>query len=306
MSNKYFSITYLDVCDGNLEEGSLRCDCNVSVKKKSDSKLGTRVEIKNLNSFRFIEKAIAYEIDRQIESVVAGGKIIQETRLYDPDKNKTYTMRIKEDADDYRYFPDPDLLPIRLDQSYIENLRRQVPELPVAKKNRFQKDFGLSDDDATLLTSERNLADYFESVGQKSKNYKASASWIMVEFLRELKDRKFEINQSPISSDRLAELIRLIDSGSISGKIAKKIFEEMWTNPGTAVEIQQTLGLVQISDTSAIEKIVADVLAEFPDQVAEYKSGKTKVIGFFVGQIMKRSKGQASPDIVNSILMKRL
>ncbi len=299
-------VTYLDVCDGNLEEGSLRCDCNVSVKRKSDSKLGTRVEIKNLNSFRFIEKAIGYEIDRQIESISSGGKITQETRLYDPDKNRTYTMRVKEDADDYRYFPDPDLLPIRLAPDFIEQIKKQVPELPVAKRTRFQKQFGINEEDATLLTSERTLANFFEAVGEKSKNYKSSANWIMVELLRELKDRKLAIDQSPISAERLAELILLIDSGATNGKIAKRIFEEMWTNPNPPSHIQNSLGLVQISDTSAIEKIVEEVLAEFPNQVVEYKSGKTKVIGFFVGQIMKRSKGQASPDVVNTILLKKL
>lgn len=299
-------VTYLDVCDGNLEEGSLRCDCNVSVKRKDAKEFGTRVEIKNLNSFRFIEKAVSYEIDRQIEVVSSGGKIIQETRLYDADKNKTYTMRVKEDADDYRYFPDPDLLPITIDPLQIAAFKKELPELPYFKRERFISSFGFNESDAQLLTSEKSLADYFEKVGKLSGNPKSAANWIMVELLRELKDRKISLENSPINEERLAELIKLIDQGKISGKIAKAVFLEMLTNAALPSDIVEEKGLQQVTDTGAIEKIIDQVLADNPSQVAEYKSGKEKMIGFFVGQIMRLSKGQASPEVVNQILMKKL
>ncbi len=299
-------VTYLEVCDGNLEEGSLRCDCNVSVKRKDAKEFGTRVEIKNLNSFRFIEKAVSYEIDRQIEVVSNGGKIIQETRLYDSDKNKTYTMRIKEDADDYRYFPDPDLLPITIDAAQIAAFRKEIPELPFFKKERFITSFGLNESDAQLLTSEKPIADYFEKAGALSGNPKSAANWIMVELLRELKDRKISLGNSPINEARLAELIQLIDQGKISGKIAKTIFIDMFTNTASPAEIVDKNGLQQVTDSSAIEKIIDQVLSDNPSQVAEYKAGKEKVIGFLVGQIMRLSKGQASPEVVNSVLLKKL
>ena len=299
-------VTYLEVCDGNLEEGSLRCDCNVSVKRKDAKEFGTRVEIKNLNSFRFIEKAVNFEIDRQIEVVSSGGKIIQETRLYDADKNRTYTMRIKEDADDYRYFPDPDLLPVILNPAQIAAFKKEIPELPYFKKERFMSSFGLNESDAQLLTSEKPLADYFEKVGRLSDNYKSAANWIMVELLRELKERKISLENSPINEARLAELIQLIDAGKISGKIAKTVFLEMLTNTASPLEIVEKKGLQQVTDTGAIEKIIDQVLGDNPSQVAEYKAGKEKVIGFLVGQIMRLSKGQASPDIVNQILIKKL
>ena len=299
-------VTYLDVCDGNLEEGSLRCDCNVSVKRKDAKAFGTRVEIKNLNSFRFIEKAVSYEIDRQIEVVSNGGKIIQETRLYDADKNKTYTMRVKEDADDYRYFPDPDLLPVTIDARQIEQFRKELPELPFFRKERFISTHGLNESDATLLTSERSLADFFEKTGKLCENFKSAANWIMNELLRELKDRKISLENSPITEARLADLIQLIDQGKISGKIAKTIFIEMFTDTNSATDIMNKKGLQQVTDSSAIEKIIDQVLSDNPSQVAEFKAGKEKVLGFLVGQIMRLSKGQASPEVVNSILLKKL
>lgn len=299
-------VTYLDVCDGNLEEGSLRCDCNVSVKRKETKTFGTRVEIKNLNSFRFIEKAVSYEIDRQIEVVSSGGKVIQETRLYDADKNKTYTMRVKEDADDYRYFPDPDLLPVIIDSAQISAFKNEIPELPFFRKERFMSNFGLNESDAQLLTSERSLADFFEKVGQLCGNYKSAASWIMIELLRELKDRKISLENSPINEIRLAELIQLIDQGKISGKIAKTVFLDMFANLASPLEIVEKKGLHQVTDTGAIEKIIDQVLNDNQSQVAEFKAGKEKVIGFLVGQIMRLSKGQASPEVVNQILMKKL
>ena len=299
-------VRYLDVCDGNLEEGSLRCDCNVSVRRAGEKEFGTKVELKNLNSFRFVEKAVEYEIDRQIDEIEAGKKIVQETRLYDADKNRTYSMRTKEDAQDYRYFPDPDLLPIEISETQIETLRKNLPELPSARRDRFQNDLGLSEYDAQLLTTERELADYFESVGKISKNPKSAANWITTELMRELNSSKVDITKSPISPAQLAELIQLIDNNTISGKIAKSVFAEMWASKKNAADIVKEKGLSQVTDTGVIEKMIDEVLAANPSQVAEYRSGKTKVFGFFVGAAMKASKGQANPDLVNQILKKKL
>lgn len=299
-------VRYLDVCDGNLEEGSLRCDCNVSVRKIGAPQFGTKVEIKNINSFRFIEKAIEFEIDRQIDQVERGEKISQETRLYDPDKNRTFSMRMKEDAQDYRYFPDPDLLPIIVTPQMIEKLRAELPELPVARSQRFQKVHGLPEYDAEVLTTEIELAQFYENTAKISGNFKASSNWIMTELLRELKDAKKEINQSPIQPQELGELIRLIDTGSISGKIAKTVFAEMWASGKKPEQIVKEKNLVQITDTSAIEKIVDEVLAASPEEVAAFKGGKTKLMGFFVGAVMKASKGQASPELVNKVLGTKL
>lgn len=298
-------VRYLDVCDGNLEEGSLRCDCNVSVRKPGNP-LGTKVELKNLNSFRFVEKAIEYEIDRQIDEIEAGKKIIQETRLYDPDKNRTFSMRAKEDAQDYRYFPDPDILPITFANDEIEKIKKTLPELPSEKQARFQKDLGLSEYDAEILTDERELADYFEVVGKLCGNPKLAANWIMSELLRELNNNKVSITKSPLSAEALAGLLKLVDNSTISGKIAKTVFAEMWTTSKPADEIIREKGLAQVSDSSVIEKMVDDILAANPSQVAEYRSGKTKVFGFFVGAAMKATKGQANPDVVNQILKQKL
>ncbi len=299
-------VKYLEVCDGNLEEGSLRCDCNVSVRKAGATEFGTRVEIKNLNSFRFIEKAIDYEIDRQIDLVESGQAVQQETRLYDPDKNRTFTMRTKEDAEDYRYFADPDLLPLYCSAEMVQKYRSQMTELPVAKFERFIHQLQLSANDAEILTAEKNVAIYFEQVGQICGNYKSAANWVMVELMRELNENKIKIEDSPIPASNLAELIQLIDQGKISGKIAKSVFSDMWSTKKRAADIVTEKGLSQVTDTAAIEKIVSEVLAAYPAQVAEYKSGKTKVIGFLVGAIMKASKGQASPDLANEILKRKL
>lgn len=299
-------VRYLDVCDGNLEEGSLRCDCNVSVRKIGTEKFGTKVEIKNINSFRFVEKAIEYEIDRQIEDIHAGKKIVQETRLYDPDKNRTFTMRTKEDAQDYRYFPDPDLLPVLVSDSEIEILRKQLPELPLARAERFQNTLGLPKYDAFVLTSERELADYFETVGKVCGNYKAASNWVMVELLRELNNNKLQITESPIKAESLGQLITLIDKGTISGKIAKTVFLEMWKSGHEPETIVKEKGLTQVSDTGAIEKMIDEVLAANASQVTDYRGGRTKLFGFFVGAAMKASKGQANPDLVNEILKKKL
>lgn len=299
-------VRYLDVCDGNLEEGSMRCDCNVSVRKVGESKLGTKVEIKNINSFRFVEKAIEYEIDRQIDEVEQGKKIIQETRLYDPDKNRTFSMRAKEDAQDYRYFPDPDLLPVIVTAEQIAKIKTTLPELPLARAARFQNQLGLSAYDASVLTQEKDLADYFEQAGKASNNYKLTANWIMTDLVRELNTHHTSILNSPISANHLAELITLIESGQISGKIAKTVFLEMWSSKKTASDIIKEKGLVQVNDTEAIEKMIDEVLQQNQAQVLEYRSGKTKVYGFFVGAVMKASKGQANPDVLNQILKQKL
>lgn len=299
-------LKYLDVCDGNLEEGSLRCDCNVSVKKPEEIQLGTKVEIKNINSFRFIEKAIDYEIDRQIDALEAKQIIIQETRLYDPDKNRTFSMRTKEDAQDYRYFPDPDLLPLVISEEVINKIKSELPELPLQRLNRFISDHGLSATDAQVLTQEKEVADYYELTATISKNFKASANWIMTEVMRELKASEQNISRAPITPQSLGKLILLIDKGTISGKIAKMVFTEMWTSQKSAEEIIKEKGLIQITDNTVIEKIILGVLENNPQQVADYKSGKVKVLGFLVGAAMKASQGQASPELVNKILIEKL
>lgn len=299
-------VRYLDVCDGNLEEGSLRCDCNVSVRKQGEARLGTKVEIKNINSFRFIEKAIEYEIERQIDAIEMGQKIIQETRLWDPDKNRTFSMRTKEDAEDYRYFPDPDLLPLILDDQWIAKIKATLPELPSARRQRFISDYALPAYDADVLTAEKEMADYFEAAGKLCGNYKAVSNWVMTELSRELKESKIEIQNSPVTPNHLAKLIGMIDGQQISGKIAKTVFQEMWKSGQDPESLVKTLGLVQISDESAIVKIIEEVMLANEGQVAEYRAGKVKVFGFFVGAVMKASKGQANPDAVNKLLKEKL
>jgi aspartyl-tRNA(Asn)/glutamyl-tRNA(Gln) amidotransferase subunit B len=299
-------LRYLDVCDGNLEEGSLRCDCNVSVRKRGAEKFGTKVEIKNINSFRFIEKAIEYEIHRQIDCIEGGEAIRQETRLYDPDKNRTFAMRSKEEAHDYRYFPDPDLLPCVVDEEWIERARASLPELPEARARRFTEGYKLPEYDARVLTHEKSLADYFERVAETSKNPKAASNWVMSELLRDLNESKRDVAQSPISPEALGQMIALIDSGAISGKIAKQVFAEMWATGKGPDAIVSEKGLAQITDSSAIEKIIDEVLAASPGQLGQYRSGKEKLFGFFVGQAMKATKGQASPELVNEILKAKL
>lgn len=300
-------VRYLDVCDGNLEEGSLRCDCNVSIRKTGESKLGTRVEIKNINSFRFVEKAIEFEIERQIDAVERGEKIIQETRLWDPDKNRTFTMRTKEEAEDYRYFPDPDLLPIIVTDAMIEYCRKKLPELPLARAKRFQLEHSLPEYDAIVLTAEKSLADFYEETAKESNNFKSSSNWIMTEVLRELNADNKTIALSPIKPAQLGRMIALIDKGVISGKMAKAVFQEMWASGKDPEAIVADKGLVQLSDPTAIEKIINEVLATNIQMVADHKSGKKKnLFGFFVGAVMKASKGQANPEMVNRILQEKL
>lgn len=299
-------LRYVEVCDGNLEEGSMRCDCNVSVRKKGDTKLGTRTELKNINSFKFIEKAIEYEIQRQIDCIEIGETIVQETRLYDSTKNKTFSMRSKEEAQDYRYFPDPDLLPLRLEESFVKSIRDAMPELPMQRYNRFKTEFGISESDAYVLTQERDLSDYYENVVKACGNAKMASNWVLSELLREFNDNKVEVKNSPITAVNLGDLVSLIDKGTISGKMAKQVFAEMWKTKKAPAILVKELGLEQISDDSAIIKIIDEVIAKNPDQVAQFKSGKDKVFGFFVGQVMKLSKGQANPDAVNKLLKEKL
>lgn len=300
-------VRYLDVCDGNLEEGSMRCDCNVSVRKVGAPEFGTKVEIKNINSFRFVEKAIEYEIERQIDAVERGDKIIQETRLWDPDKNRTFSMRAKEDAQDYRYFPDPDLLPVLVSDQMIEKFRRELPELPLARARRFQEEHALPEYDAHVLTTEKDWADFYEETARYSNNFKASSNWIMTELMRELKAAGKDIKDSPIRPSHLGKMIALIDKGTISGKIAKIVFQEMWDTGKDPEEVIREKGLVQITDPAAIEKLVEDVLAGHAQTVEDHRSGKKKnLFGFFVGAVMKASKGQANPDLVNKILQEKL
>ncbi len=300
-------VRYLGVCDGNLEEGSMRCDCNVSVRKVGVEKFGTRTELKNINSFRFVEKAIEYEIERQIDMLERGEKITQETRLWDPDKNKTFAMRTKEDAHDYRYFPDPDLKPLVVSEELIRRIRSELPELPIAKKTRFVSAHGLPEYDAEVLTSEKDLADYYEMTAKICLNHKAASNWIMTEVLRELNSNNLEVKASPVKAAQLGQLIALIDKGTISGKIAKVVFMEMWKTSKDPEVIVKEKGLIQISDPLTIEKIVDEVLAANAQQVEDHKSGKKKnLFGFFVGAVLKASKGQANPELVNEILQKKL
>jgi len=299
-------LRYLDVCDGNLEEGSLRCDCNISVRKTGDQKLGTKVEIKNINSFRFVEKALEYEIERQIDAVERNEKIIQETRLYDADKNRTFSMRKKENAQDYRYFPDPDLLPIILNEELILKYKNELPILPNQMLDKFQNEFGLPLYDADVLTSEKEVAAYFQETNKVCQNPKMVSNWIMTELIRELNETNTEIINCPIQPKDLGLLISLIDKGTISGKIAKTVFLEMWKTGVSPEKIIKEKNLVQISDPQAIHKIIEDVIAQNPQQVMDYRNGKVKLFGFFVGNIMKASNGQANPDLVNKILTEKL
>ncbi len=301
-------VRYLEICDGNMQEGSFRCDANVSVRPKGQKEFGTRAELKNLNSFRFIEKAINYEVERQIELIESGGKVVQETRLYDPDKHETRSLRAKEEANDYRYFPDPDLLPLDIERSFLEDVRKSLPELPDAKKHRFIEQYGLSAYDASVLTTSRAMGDYYESVVNAlgGKDAKLAANWVMGELSGALNKENREITDSPISATHLAEMLKRILDDTISGKIAKDVFEAMWAGEGDADAIIAKKGLKQITDTGAIEKIVDEVIAENPAQVEQYRAGKEALLGFFVGQIMKKTQGKANPGQVNALLKQKL
>jgi len=300
-------VRYLGISDGNMQEGSFRCDANVSVRPRGQQKLGTRTELKNLNSFRFVEKAINFEVQRQIELIEDGGSVIQETRLYDSDRDETRSMRSKEEANDYRYFPDPDLLPVSIEESFIASVRASLPELPDAKQQRFVSQYVLRSDDAAILTASRALADYFEAAVAVSKaDAQLVANWVLGDLAAALNREALEIEASKIAAAELAGLVDRIADNTISGKIGKEIFEAMWAGEGSADAIIEARGLRQITDSSAIEAVVDAVIAAHPGQAAEYRSGKHKLIGFFVGQVMQQTGGKANPAQVNAILKKRL
>jgi aspartyl-tRNA(Asn)/glutamyl-tRNA(Gln) amidotransferase subunit B len=307
MKKVHTLVRYLEICDGNMQEGSFRCDANVSVRRLGAEALGTRAEIKNLNSFRYVEKAILYEVSRQIELLESGGRVVQETRLYDADKGETRSMRTKEEANDYRYFPDPDLLPVVLTDEYIEEIRRGLPELPDEKALRFARDYALSEYDALVLTASRELAAYYEEVAREIPGEpKLAANWVMGELAASLNKDGLDIGSTPISSARLAALLRRIADQTISGKIAKEVFEAMWASGKEADAIIEAQGLKQITDTGAIERVIDEVMAKNPGQLADYRSGKDKLFGFFVGQVMKATGGKANPAELNKLLKAKL
>ncbi len=299
-------VRYLGISDGNMQEGSFRCDANVSVRPVGQAALGTRAELKNLNSFRFVERAINIEVERQIDILEDGGQIVQETRLYDSDRDETRSMRSKEEANDYRYFPDPDLLPVEIRDEDIAAARAALPELPDAKRRRLVDAYGLGDGDVAVLTASRELADYFETVAGAAGDAKLAANWVIGELSGALNSAGIGIGQSPVSAAALAGLLARIADETISGKIAKEVFEAMWAGEGDADEIIESRGLVQITDTGELERIVDQVIAECPEQVREYREGKTKVLGFLVGQVMKATQGKANPGQVNNILRGKL
>ncbi|MGW8229199.1 MAG: Asp-tRNA(Asn)/Glu-tRNA(Gln) amidotransferase subunit GatB [Gammaproteobacteria bacterium] len=299
-------VRYLEISDGNMQEGSFRCDANVSVRPKGQQEFGTRAELKNINSFRFVERAIEFEVERQIELLEAGGEVVQETRLFDANKGETRSMRSKEEAMDYRYFPDPDLLPVEIDTTHIDAVRQTLPELPDAKRARFVRDYGLSDYDAGFLTASRDMADYYEDVARDSAEAKLAANWVMGELSSYLNKEDKEIKDSPVTANMLAGMIKRIKDNTISGKIAKEVFDAMWQEQVNADAIIESKGLKQITDSGAIESLVDEVIANNPQQVEQFKAGKDKVLGFFVGQIMKATQGKANPAQVNELLIKKL
>ena len=308
MKKMHTLVRYLEICDGNMQEGSFRCDANVSVRPRGQEKFGTRAEIKNLNSFRFVEKAIHYEVARQIELLESGGKVVQETRLYDSDKDETRSMRSKEEANDYRYFPDPDLLPVEIDEEFIETVRGTLPELPDEKAARFAEQLGLSVYDAGVLSASRELGAYFEAVVAEigAPHAKLAANWVMGELSSALNRDNVEIAVSRVSPERLSGLLARIVDATISGKIAKDVFEALWSSGKTADDIIEAQGLKQITDSGAIEGVIDSVIAASPKQLADYRAGKDKLFGFFVGQVMKATGGKANPAQLNDLLKAKL
>lgn len=303
-------IRYLDISDGNMAEGSMRCDCNVSIRPVGSDRLGTRTEIKNVNSFRFVEKAIESEIARQIEVLEDGGRIVQETRLYDPDRNETRPMRSKEEANDYRYFPDPDLLPVVLTPEFVEACQQALPELPAARKARYVSAYGITTYDASVLAADRDIADYFAAVAERSGHGKLAANWVMGSVMAELNQGNLSLQDFPITADRLAALIERLADETLNSKTAKTVFEAMLQTDASVDELIQTLGLVQVTDTGAIERMVDAIIAAHPDQVQNYRQApeekRAKMLGFFVGQVMKHSQGKANPKAVNEVLLAKL
>ena len=299
-------VRWIGISDGNMQEGSFRMDANVSVRPRGQAQFGTRTEIKNINSFRFLERAIQFEVERQIAVLEGGGQVVQETRLYDPGRDETRPMRTKEEANDYRYFPDPDLLPLEIDAAFIADATADLPELPDAKRERFHTGFDLSEYDASLLTSSREQAEYFEAVAQESGAPKLAANWILGELAAALNRAGSEIAASPVAAPQLAALIRRIQDGTISGKIAKQVFESLWAGEGEVDAIIESKGLRQITDSGALDPLIDAIIAANPEQVAQYRAGKDKVFGFFVGQVMKQSQGKANPQQVNALLKEKL
>ena len=300
-------VQYLGICDGNMQEGSFRCDVNVSVRPMGQEEFGTRAEIKNLNSFRFIEKAVAHEVERQIDVIEAGGKVVQETRLYDANKDETRSMRSKEEANDYRYFPCPDLLPVEITAGLLDEMREELPELPEVKKQRFQAQYKLTEYDADVLTTQRATADYYEdAVNFSDGEAKLVANWVMGELSAALNQNSLGVASSPVSAERLGGLVIRIADQTISGKIAKQVFEHLWGSDSTADEVIEREGLRQISDTGELEKIIDQLMADNQTQVEQFRAGKTKVLGFFVGSIMKQTQGKANPQEVNKLLQSKL
>lgn len=300
-------VRYLAICDGNMQEGSLRCDANVSIRPSGATRLGTRAEVKNLNSFRFLERAINYEIERQIAILENGGSVTQETRLYDPERNETRSLRSKEEANDYRYFPDPDLLPLVLDEEFIAEIRDNLLELPDEKRARFMRDYALSLYDATTLTASRELADFYEATVQAAGGEaKIAANWVMGDFSAAINKFNIELSASPVNAKMLGAMIQRIVDGTITGKIAKEIFEAMWAGEGDADNIIERRGLRQLNDDTALAALIDKVMADNPVQVAQYRAGKDKLMGFFVGQVMKASSGKANPAQLNELLRRKL
>ena len=299
-------VRYLDICDGNMEEGSLRCDANVSIRPVGQEQFGTRAELKNINSFKNVEKAINYEVARQQDVIESGGEVVQETRLWDADKGLTKSMRSKEEANDYRYFPDPDLLSLNVAADWVDEIAASLPELQKAKSQRFVTEYELSETDADTLTQSRELADFFEAAVKAGGNPKKTANWILSELLRELNQANIEIGDSKFTPTHLAQLLQLIDDGKISGKIAKEVFIKVFESGEDPAKIVKTEGLVQVSDSGTLEPIIDQLLADHPQEVEKYKGGNQGLIGFFVGQVMKQTKGQANPKLVNELLRKKL
>ncbi|HWC78225.1 MAG TPA: Asp-tRNA(Asn)/Glu-tRNA(Gln) amidotransferase subunit GatB [Blastocatellia bacterium] len=300
------TLQYVGVCDGNMEEGNLRCDANVSVRLRGAEKFGTKVELKNLNSFRFLQKAIEFEVDRQIGALEGGERIVQETRLWNESDSKTYTMRSKEEAHDYRYFPEPDLPPLVLSDSLLTGQQEQMPELPEARRRRFIDEYRLSFEDSAQLIDSRAMADYFETAARASGNPKAAANWVLNELVRELKSSDSEISESPVSANSLGEMIRMIDSGTISGKMAKDVLVEMYRSGRSCEEVVAGMGGAQVSDETELTGLIADALASSPKQLEQYRAGRTNLFGYFVGQVMKSSGGRANPQVVNKLLKEAL
>ncbi len=307
MKKLHALVRYLEICDGNMQEGSFRCDANVSVRPRGQEQFGTRTELKNLNSFRFVERAINYEVQRQIEILEDGGQIIQETRLYNAEKNETRSMRAKEEANDYRYFPDPDLLPLEISQAFLQEVGGSLPELPDAKKHRFIEEYGLSAYDASVLTASWEMADYYEdSIKAAGGEPKLCANWVMGDFSAALNRHGVEVTEAPVNAAMLGGMIKRIGDNTISGKIAKEIFEAMWQGEGDADSIIDQRGLRQVTDSGAIEAVIDEVLAANPQQLEAYRGGKDKLFGFFVGQVMKATQGKANPKQVNDLLKQKL